>query len=329
MRYKKIGNSDLTLSAVTFGAWAAGGWMWGGSEPKAAVEAMRASIDAGMTSIDTAPAYGQGLSEELVGEAIKGIPRDKVQILTKYGLRWEMNKGEFFFTSNDNTGRSIDMYRYAGKKSVIEECENSLRRLKTEYIDLYQIHWPDPTTPVEETMEAVSRLIEQGKVRFAGVSNYTPELMAQAEQVVPVISNQVPYSMLRKEIEKDLIPYCMKRSKGILAYSPLQRGVLTGKFSSDHRYNDGDTRMNEKFYSPENIMRVNAFLGMINPIAENKNISITQLVICWTLQQPGISAVLVGARNKEQALHNAKAIETELSAEDIAFINTKIDEIGL
>ncbi|MFA6542734.1 MAG: aldo/keto reductase, partial [Bacteroidota bacterium] len=183
MRYKKIGNSDLTLSAVTFGAWAAGGWMWGGSEPKAAVEAMRASIDAGMTSIDTAPAYGQGLSEELVGEAIKGIPRDKVQILTKYGLRWEMNKGEFFFTSNDNTGRSIDMYRYAGKKSVIEECENSLRRLKTEYIDLYQIHWPDPTTPVEETMEAVSRLIEQGKVRFAGVSNYTPELMAQAEQV--------------------------------------------------------------------------------------------------------------------------------------------------
>jgi len=178
-------------------------------------------------------------------------------------------------------------------------------------------------------MEAVSRLIEQGKVRFAGVSNYTPELMAQAEQVVPVISNQVPYSMLRKEIEKDLIPYCMKRSKGILAYSPLQRGVLTGKFSSDHRYNDGDTRMNEKFYSPENIMRVNAFLGMINPIAENKNISITQLVICWTLQQPGISAVLVGARNKEQALHNAKAIETELSAEDIAFINTKIDEIGL
>ncbi len=329
MHYRTVGGTDLTLSTVTFGAWAAGGWMWGGSEPKAAVDAIRASYNAGMTSIDTAPAYGQGLSEEIVGEAIMGIPREKVQILTKYGLRWDVQKGQFFFNSKDNDGKSIDMYRYAGKESVLRECEASLRRLKTDYIDLYQIHWSDPTTPIEVTMETVSLLIKQGKVRYAGVCNYSAEQMAAAERVVRLVSNQVPYSMLRRGIEDETVPYCIENRKGILAYSPLERGLLTGKFAPGHAFNDGDTRAGERYYQPENILRVNAVLGMLKPLAEEKDISIVQLVIAWTLQRPGITTALVGARNPEQALHNAKGADVTLTAEDLEFIDGRIGEMDL
>src|SRR6202042_3573783 len=148
MEYRELGESGLSVSAVTFGAWAIGGWMWGGTERKDAVAAIRASFDHGVSSIDTAPVYGQGLSEEIVGEAIQGLPRDKVQILTKYGMRWDLKKGEFGFNSRDNAGKPIDVYKYAGKGSIIKECEDSLRRLRTDHIDLYQIHWPDSTTPI-------------------------------------------------------------------------------------------------------------------------------------------------------------------------------------
>ena len=327
MEYRKLGETNLKLSTVVFGAWAAGGWMWGGSEPKAAIEAIRASYDEGVTSIDTAPAYGQGLSEEIVGEAIKGIPRDKVQILTKYGLRWDDKKGEFYFSSKDNSGKPIDMYRYSGKESVIKECEESLRRLKTDYIDLYQIHWSDPTTPIGETMEAVALLIQQGKVRHAGVCNFTADKMGAADKFLKLASNQLPYSMIKRDIEKETVPYCIKNKKGILAYSPLQRGLLTGKFIPGHSFNSGDTRAEDKFYTHKNIIRVNAFLGMLNPLAEEKNISITQLVIGWTMHQPGITAVLVGARNPEQALHNAKAAEVNILKEDLEFINSRLGEL--
>ena len=156
MEYRKLGNSDLNISVVTFGAWAAGGWMWGGTDRSEAVNAIRTAFDSGITSIDTAPAYGQGRSEEIVGEAIKTLPRDKVQILTKYGLRWDTDKGEFYFKSVDNNGKPINLHKYASKESIIKECEESLRRLGTDYIDLYQIHWADPTTPIQETMEAVA-----------------------------------------------------------------------------------------------------------------------------------------------------------------------------
>lgn len=169
MNYKKLGDTDLELSEITFGAWAAGGWMWGGTDMGDAITAIRDSYDLGVTSIDTAPIYGQGTSEEIVGEAIKGIARDKVQLLTKYGMRWDLKKGDFSFSSKNNNGEDIDIYKYAAKESIIKECEDSLKRLGTDYIDLYQIHWPDKTTAIEESMEAVAKLIEQGKVRYAGV----------------------------------------------------------------------------------------------------------------------------------------------------------------
>jgi aryl-alcohol dehydrogenase-like predicted oxidoreductase len=321
MQYRKLGNSNLELSVITFGAWAAGGWMWGGTERKDAVKAIRESYHAGVTSIDTAPAYGQGLSEEIVGEALAGIPRDRVQIITKYGLRWDVKKGVFHFKSKDNAGQDIDMYKYAGREGIIEECENSLRRLKTDYIDLYQIHWADATTPISETMETVARLIEQGKVRYAGVCNYNVAQMEEAEKSITLISNQVPYSMVKREIEKEVVPHCIQHNKAILAYSPLERGLLTGKMKPGYQFEEGDHRANLVFFTNENIQRVNEFLDKIKPIADAKQITLSQLVLSWTLAQPGITIALVGARNAEQALANAKAGEITLGADDISTIN--------
>ncbi|MBC9933820.1 aldo/keto reductase [Chitinophaga qingshengii] len=329
MQYRQLGQSDLKASVVTFGAWAAGGWMWGGTERKDAVRAIRASYEEGVTAIDTAPIYGQGTSEEIVGEAIKGIPRDKVQILTKFGMRWDLAKGDFAFKSQDNYGKDIDIYKYAGKASIIKECEDTLRRLGTDYIDLYQIHWPDSTTPIAESMETVAALIKQGKVRYAGVCNYNAEQLEEARKYVPLVSDQVPYSMVKRQIEVEDVPYCMKNGLSILAYSPLERGLLTGKMKPGHQFAPGDHRAGIYFYREENLKRTNAFLEKLAPLAAAKNASLSQLVIRWTIEQPGITIALVGARNAEQAVQNARAAQIQLSGEEIRFITAELDKLVL
>jgi aryl-alcohol dehydrogenase-like predicted oxidoreductase len=323
----ELGNSGLRVSRITFGSWAAGGWMWGGTEQNDAVGAIHASYELGVTSIDTAPIYGQGLSEEIVGEAIKSLPRDKVQILTKFGMRWDLAKGDFAMKTKDNNGHDLDVYKYAAPESIIKECEDSLRRLGTDYIDLYQIHWPDKTTPIEETMEAVQRLVEQGKVRAIGVSNYSVEQMQTAEKVVNLASNQVPYSMVRRDIEKDVVPYCLENHKAILAYSPMQLGLLTGKMKPGQHFDASDLRANHPLFKPESVTRVNAFLDKIRPMAETKNATLGQLVLRWTLAQPGISVALVGARNAEQAVQNAHAIDVQLSPQEVDFISQQLEQL--
>jgi len=329
MEYRKLGDTDLELSVVTFGAWAAGGMMWGGTEGNDSVNAMRASYDLGVTTIDTAPAYGMGFSEKLVGEAIKCLQRDKVQILTKYGLSWDKTVGEYFFDSVSNEGKPVKIYRNARKESVIKECETSLKFLGTDYIDLYQIHWSDPTTPVSETMEAIEKLIEQGKIRYAGVCNYSASLMEEAEKYVQIVSNQVPYSMVKRGIEAEIIPYCLKNGKGILVYSPLQRGLLTGKMKPGITFEPNDSRAGQIWYKDENIVRTNAFLKKLAPLAENKNASIGQIVIRWTLEQPGITIALVGARNVPQAIQNAGAGDLYLSKEELDFISGELQKLEL
>ncbi|WP_212000340.1 aldo/keto reductase [Chitinophaga sp. HK235] len=329
MEYRQLGQSDLNVSVVTFGAWAAGGWMWGGTERKEAVKAIRASYDEGVTSIDTAPIYGQGTSEEIVGEAIKGIPRDKVQILTKFGMRWDLAKGDFAFKSQNNQGQDIDIYKYAGKASIIKECEDSLRRLGTDYIDLYQIHWPDSTTPIAETMDTVADLIKQGKVRYAGVCNYNASQLEEARRHVQVVSDQVPYSMVKRGIEAEDLPYCIDNGLSVLAYSPLERGLLTGKMKPGHQFAPGDHRAGIYFYKDENLKRTNAFLEKLNPLAVAKNASLSQLVIRWTIEQPGITIALVGARNAEQALQNARAAAIQLTEEEISFITNALNKLVL
>lgn len=328
MEYRKIGNSDLELSVITFGAWAAGGWMWGSTDRNDAINAIKASYDLGVTSIDTAPIYGQGDSEEIVGDAIKGISRDKLQVVTKFGMRWDLTKGDFGFKSKNNDGAAIDIYKYAGKESVIYECEQSLKRLGTDYIDLYQIHWPDSTTPISETFEAVSRLIEQGKVRYAGVCNYDVAQLKEADQTLEIISNQIPFSMVNRGVEEETVPYCIENNKSVLAYSPMERGLLTGKMTADYKFEEGDHRQGNKFFSPESIEKTNAFLAKIKPLADEKNATLSQLVLRWTIERPGITIALVGARNEKQAVQNAKAVNVKLNAEEIRFINTELEKAG-
>src|SRR5260221_1142902 len=329
MEYRKLGESGLTGSGLTFGAWAIGGWMWGGSERSDAVEAIRASYHQGVRSIAPGVVYGQGLSEEIVGEALQGIPRDKVQIMTKFGMRWDDTKGQFAFKSKDNDGKPLDIYKYAGKDSVIKECEASLRRLKTDYIDLYQIHWPDVTTPISETMEALAGLVKAGKVRAAGVSNYNRAQVMETEKTINLASNQVPFSMVCRDIEKELVTYCIGHKKAILAYSPLQRGVLTGKIKPGYSFNEGDNRGESKYFTGGNLERINAFLDELRPLAADKGVSLAQLVIRWTLDRPGITIALVGARDAKQAVQNAGAIGVKLSPEEIGMINKKLEAVEI
>lgn len=329
MEHRQLGKSPVKASAITFGAWAIGGWMWGGAERRDAVDAIRASYDLGVTSIDTAPVYGQGLSEDIVGEAIQGLPRNKIQLLTKFGMRWDVKQGEYFFSSKDNDGRDIDLYKLATRESVIKECEDCLRRLKTDYIDLFQIHWPDATTPVSETMEALQTLKEQGKILAAGVCNYSVALMEEAEKVIDLASDQVPYSMVNRDIEKDIVGFCINHNIGIIAYSPLQRGLLTGKIRPGHQFNEGDSREKSRWYTPESILRVNNFLESLRPMAENKRATLAQLVLRWTVEQPGITIALAGARNVAQAEENAKALHVKLSQEEMDFINGEIKKMEM
>lgn len=328
MEYRKLGETDVNVSVITFGAWAIGGWMWGGADRQDAVKAIRAAYNEGVTSIDTAPIYGMGVSEEIVAEAIDGIPRDKVQILTKFGMRWDRNEGDFVMKSKDNYGKEIDIYKLASKSSVIEEVENCLRRLKTDYIDLFQLHWPDVTTPISETMEALATLVKQGKVRAAGVCNYDTAQMKEAEKTIKLASDQVSYSMIYRDIEKELVPYAIENKKSIIAYSPLQRGLLTGKIKPGHKFGEGDTREGNRFYTDENIQKTNRFLDAIRPLAEARNATLGQLVLRWTIDQPGITIALAGARNEEQAVQNARAVNVKLSPEDIIFINKQLAEHG-
>ena len=264
-----------------------------------------------------------------MGEAIAGIPRDKVQILTKYGLRWDLKSGEFHFKSKDNDDKTIDIYKYAGRESIIQECENSLQRLKTDYIDLYQIHWADITTPIGETMETMALLIKQGKIRHAGVCNYNVAQMIEAEKYINLVSNQIPYSMVKREIETEVVPHCIQSSTSILAYSPLERGLLTGKMKPGHKFEERDHRANLYFFSDENIRRTSEFLDKIKPMAISKDITLSQLVLSWTLAQPGITIALAGARNADQAVSNAKAGDILLSVDEINVINGHLADLTL
>lgn len=327
MELRQLGDSDLKVSVITFGAWAIGGAMWGGSDEKDAVEAIHAALDEGITTIDTAPVYGFGKSEELVARAIAG-KRDKVQLLTKFGLRWDSTEGEPFFDLSDQ-GKVYKIYRNARKQSIIQECEDSLRRLNTDHIDLYQCHWRDNTTAVEETAEALQQLLKEGKIRAAGVSNFTAEDIDKASKIVPVASNQPPYSMLTRAIETDVVPYCREHNIGLIVYSPMERGLLTGKFKPDHKFARDDHRAYYKMFLPDNIKRVNNFLEKLKPIAQSHNATVGQVVINWTILQPGITAALVGARNAEQAVQNAQAANFRLSESEVRTIDRELANLHL
>lgn len=328
MEYRTLGKSDLKVSEIAFGAWAIGGWLWGGADAKDAIRAVETAIDHGMTTIDTAAVYGFGLSEQLVAKAVKG-KRDKAQILTKFGMVWDEKKGKFYFSTQDNQGKDLDIYAYSSKERVLADCERSLKNLGTDYIDLYQIHWPDATTPVAETMEALEILTSQGKIRVGAVSNYSVELMAEALKTYQIASNQIPYSMVNRTIEKEIVPFCISNSIGILAYSPLQRGLLTGKFKPGHSFSDGDSRPDTPYYKEPNLSRILDLTVKLKGIADERKVTLSQLVLNWTKEQPGITCVLAGARNPEQVLDNVKAVDFNLTGEEMEKINDLLSDLKL
>lgn len=321
---RKLGTSDIEITPITMGAWAIGGWMWGGNEEKDSIAAIHAYVDNGVTSIDTAPAYGFGYSEELVGKAIKNYSRDKVQILTKFGMVWDREEGDFAMDSKDNNGNPIKVYRYAGYDKIISDVEESLKRLQTDYVDLIQLHWPDSTTPIEEPMRAMEKLLKDGKAKAIGVCNYNAAQLAEAEQTVKLHSNQVPYSMLRRHIEADVIPFAHQHNLSIIAYSPMERGLLTGKYNGAENLEEGDHR--SAYFKRFDMQKVQTLLDHLKQLASKYDASVSQLVLAWTFHQPTVAAALAGARNAQQAQENAKAMHIKISEEDLALIRSWLPE---
>ena len=315
MRYRALGQSGIEASVVAFGAWAVGGWWWGGADDSESIAAIRRGLDLGMTLVDTAPAYGMGHSEEVVGRAIKGR-RDEVVLATKCGLVWHVDKGKHFFYQS---GKSVR--RYLGAESIRYEVEQSLHRLQTDHIDLLQTHWQDPTTPIAETMGALLELKQEGKIRAIGVSNATVEQMDEYRKAGPLDVDQEKYSMFDREMDAAQLPYCERENIAVLAYSPLAQGLLTGKVAADRPLAEGDLRADSPRFSVENRTRILAFLDTLRPVAGAHDATPAQLALSWCLARPGLSHVLAGARSAAQVDENAAAGDIELSAPEMAQID--------
>jgi len=315
---RPIGASGIQASGVGLGTWAIGGWMWGGTDEQASIRAIEASIDAGVSLIDTAPAYGLGRSEEIVGKAIKG-KRDKVVIATKCGLNWHSGKGNHFFDQDDKP-----VHRYLGADGITYEVEQSLRRLDTDHIDLYITHWQDPTTPIAETMAALEKLKAAGKIRAIGASNVSPDDLDQYVAAGQLDAIQERYSMIDREIEGTLLPITQKHDVATLSYSSLALGLLTGAIDPGRAFSGDDQRKDNPRFSASNRQKVAALKKAIQPISEQHKASMAQIVIAWTLAQPGITFALCGARNPEQALDNARAGEIRLGSDELAAIDKAI-----
>src|SRR4051812_23011982 len=297
METRQLGQSDVRVTPVIFGAWAIGGWMWGGNEESDSIKAVHAALDAGINTIDTAAIYGFGYSEELVAKALQGRRRDQVVIATKCGMRWNTEVGSDPWPQKDNSGNDVTIRKNAKADSIAYECEQSLKRLRTDVIDLYQIHWPDVDTAVEESIREMEKLRQQGKVRAIGVSNYDVEWLRRASDTATIASLQPPYSLINRKIESAVLPFCRERNIGVIVYSPMERGLLTGKVGPEREFAPGDHRAKQKQFSIENRKRVLSALEKVKPIADKHGASYAQLVINWTMTEPGITAAIVGARN--------------------------------
>ncbi len=322
MIQRPLGSSGIRASAVAFGAWAVGGWRWGGTDDKASIDAIRAAIDGGINFIDTAPAYGFGHGEEVVGKAIEGR-RDKVVLATKCGMVWRMEKGVFFFASDEKGRNDAGPYRihkYLGAETIREDLEDSLRRLRTDHVDLYLTHWQDPTTPIEDTAACLLDLKKQGKIRAIGACNASPADLERYRKAGALDADQERFSMLDRRLEGTNLPVCRANNVAVLAYSPLEHGLLSGKLPPDRVYKEGDLRRGNPAFAPERLAKVGAMLDRLRPIADRHKATFTQLAIAWTIAQPGLTHALVGARNPQQAAENAAAGSIDLSADEIAEI---------
>lgn len=306
MQKRQLGYSDLKLTTVGLGTWAIGGpWQfgWGPQDDNEAVAAILAALENGINWIDTAPAYGCGHSEELVGKALKQTSR-KPFIATKCGVLCGDKKEK--------------VSRLKGE-SVREECHTSLKRIGVDTIDLYQMHWPEPEEDVEEAWIEMAKLLEEGKVRYLGVSNFNVEQIRRVQKIAPVASLQPPYSMLHREVEDELLGYCAENNIGVVVYSPMQRGLLTGKFSHERLASlspDDHRRQSPDFQDPQFTATLQ-LIEKLRPVAERNGGTLAQLAISWVLRRDEVTAAIVGARRPSQIEETAKAGNWNLAAEDI------------
>lgn len=303
MEKRRLGKSDLEITPILMGTWQAGKRMWVGIEDSETVKAIRSAFDAGITTVDTAEVYGEGHSEQIVAEALSDV-RDRVIYATKV------------------------FANHLKYDQVIEACDRSLKNLKTDYIDLYQIHWPSGTwnseiVSIEETMRAMNQLKADGKIRAIGVSNFSRTQLEEAAQLGRIDSIQPPYSLFWRQVEKEIVPYCIEQNISIIAYSSLAQGLLTGKFQRGHQFAEGDHRAKNKLFLGENYERAQQALDQLRPIADHHQTSLGNLALAWLIAQPQANAI-VGARNAEQAIQNAEAAKVQLSVDELK----QIDQIG-
>lgn len=313
----RLGKTQIETPSIIMGAWALGGWYWGGADDAEGIKTIHASLDAGINAFDTAPMYGCGHSEKVLGQALKGRRHEAV-ILTKVGLRWDCTEGAFFFSVSEADGGHA-IYRNLRPDSIITEVERSLRRLQTDYIDVLQCHWPDPSYPIADTMSAFIHLHRAGQIRAVGVSNFDPQLLQDAQAAlgdVPLASTQPRYSLMNRGIEADVIPWLLANSVGAIVYSPIERGLLSGKVTTDRIFPESDGRSSDPMFTPENRQAVLEALSDIADIAERHQCSFAQLTAAWCIHQPGITAAIMGARTPQQAIENAYTTQIQLSLDE-------------
>jgi methylglyoxal reductase len=312
---RALGRSGVECEAVGLGTWAMGGWMWGGNDDAAAVEAIQASLDAGVRLIDTAPAYGLGHAESLVGRALRGR-RQQAVIATKCGLVWHTQRGTHFF---DEQGQAV--YRHLGRESILHELEQSLARLQTDYIDLYITHWQDSTTPVAETMDTLLQLKREGRIRAIGVSNVDRDTLAEYLRHGPVDAIQERYSLLDRQIESTLVPLCREHGVAVLGYSSLALGLLAGPIDAARRFTGDDQRAGNPRFSAANRAKLRDFFLELEPLRARIGCTFAQLMIAWTVAHDAVGVALCGARSARQAIDNAGAADVHLAPADRAAID--------
>jgi aryl-alcohol dehydrogenase-like predicted oxidoreductase len=311
MQFAGIPGTSLEVSRIAIGTWAIGGWMWGGSEEKESIDTVRGALDQGINVVDTAPVYGFGRSEEIVGKALAeaGL-RNRAIIATKVGLEW----------------RDASVFRNASRRRIMREVEDSLRRLRTDYIDIYQVHWPDPLVPMEETAAAMAELYRQGKIRAIGVSNFSVAQMDAFRRVAPLHVLQSPYNLFERGIEDEILPYCRRNNIAVLGYGALCRGLLSGRMRPDTAFSGDDLRRNDPKFQPRRFAQYLAAVQRLDLLAQYRyGKRVIHLAVRWMLDQ-GVAVALWGARHPHQLAPVAEVGGWSLDADAKAEIDRVLRE---
>jgi aryl-alcohol dehydrogenase-like predicted oxidoreductase len=319
MQTRKLGNGDLEITPIGVGAWAmgGGGWAfgWGPQDDEDSISAIRAAVDAGINWIDTAAVYGLGHSEEVVARALAGMS-NKPLVFTKCARIWGEDRV---------IGKSLK------RDSVRRECEASLRRLKVDVIDLYQVHWPEPDEDIEEGWAELTKLKQEGKVRWIGVSNFNASQMARAETIAPITSLQPPYSLVQREIESSILPHAASHNIGVIVYSPMKNGLLSGRMTADRvaQFPDDDFRKRSPYFQEPKLSATLALVEDLRPMAAHYGCTVGELSIAWALQHPAVTGAIVGLRNAEQLKGVIQSAKLKLEAGDLKTIGDLLAKHGL